>query len=62
MSSENSEMNLGNLTEKNIIKYMFEQIIILNKRIEILENKLQYNVTDNINTEYIIDWNSIHYY
>jgi hypothetical protein len=62
MSSENSEMDLGNLTEKNIIKYMFEQIIILNKRIEILENKLQYNVTDNINTEYIIDWNSIHYY
>jgi hypothetical protein len=65
MSSINHEIN----TTENIIKYMFEQIILLNNRIDTLEKQITNKETIPIiqnNQNKIdfsnVDWNQVHYY
>ena len=65
MSSINHEIN----TTESIIKYMFEQIILLNNRIDTLEKQITNKETIPIiqnNQKKIdfsnVDWNQVHYY
>ncbi len=65
MSSINHEIN----TTENIIKYMFEQIILLNNRIDTLEKQIKNKETIHIiqnNQNKVdfsnVDWNQVHYY
>ena len=65
MSSINHEIN----TTESIIKYMFEQIILLNNRIDTLEkqitNKETIPIIQNNQTKIDfsnVDWNQVHYY